>query len=234
MNLRSLYYSLFTICCLTLVGCSSTTKLTSSLKKDGITPKAYQKLAVVVMSPKVSNRAIVEQDLALDFNSRGVKSIPTYDIFPFAGTPETVKKVYSNPEDLQAFVRERIHRNNIDAILIIALYDIHQEERYVQGSSVSIGVAAPGYYDPMYPTYGYSYYGYYSYAYGTVYSNGGYYETTTTYFIESNLYDIESEDLLWTGTLEVKHPKYIQDESKIFANLIVNEVFKMAELLPSK
>ena len=163
----------------------------------------------------------MEQDLAEAFSIKGVKSSPTYSIFPFAGSPEVVKNAYEDPEELHALVIEKVLKNKIDALLIIGVYDIQKEERYVGGTSLSVGVAAP------------TYYGYYSYAYSTVYSSG-YYETASTYFIESNLYDVETEGLLWMATLEVESPEHIQDESKVFADLIVNAVIKDKVLQPSK
>ena len=66
-------------------GSSKNTKLTASMSREGFQARPYQKLAVIVMSPKLNNRAIVEQDLAVTFATKGIKSIPTYDIFPFAG-----------------------------------------------------------------------------------------------------------------------------------------------------
>ena len=190
------------------------------------------------MAPILNNRAIVEQDLALTFSEKGVKSTPTYVIFPFAATPELVESAYEDPEELQAFVRRRINDNNIDALLIITVFDEKKESRYVGGSSVSIGVAAPGYQgmgasqylDPNVPTYKYSYMGYYGYSYATVYGTEGYYKTTSTYFIECNLYDVASESLIWTGQTITKVPESVNRQSKQFATTVVDAIIKIGAI----
>jgi len=160
------------------------------------------------MSPKLNNRAIVEQDLAITLCDKGyqIKSIPMYDIFPFAGDKELAGQIAADilddPDQLKAYVKKRIYDKNINVLLIISVFDVAQEQLYVGGSSISVGVSAPAtgtigsglnpagypYLDPNVPAYQYNFTGYYYYAYSTVYSSGGYYETTTTYFLETNLY----------------------------------------------
>ena len=125
------------------------------------------------------------------------------------------------------------------------MFDVNKEQRYVGGSSISVRVSAPAtgttgpglnpagypYLDPNVPTYQYNFTGYYYYAYTTVYEKGGYYETTTTYFLETNLYDIESENLIWTGQVTTT-PQSVNEESQIFATMIVDEIMKMGVIKP--
>jgi len=68
-----------------LMGCSKTTTMIASWKRPDFVAKKYQKLGVVVFSPRMSSRAIVETDMAYEFRVRGVKAIGTFDVFPFAG-----------------------------------------------------------------------------------------------------------------------------------------------------
>jgi hypothetical protein len=233
-----------------LSGCGSAkTKLTASMSREGHQPQPYQKLAVLVMSPKLNNRAIVEQDLAITFATKGIKSIPTYDIFPFAGDSQLreqlTKDRFKNPEEVHAYVRKRIYDNNIDALLIISVFDVAKEERYVGGSSISVGVSAPAaggtgpglnpagypYLDPNVPAYQHNFTGYYYYAYSTVYESGGYYETTTTFFLETNLYDIETEQLIWTGQITTT-PQSVNEESQVFATMVVDEIMNKGVIKP--
>ena len=174
----------------------------------------------------------------MTFGEKGVKSTPTYAIFPFAATPDLVKSAYEDPEELEAFVRRRIYDSNIDALLIITVFDEKKESRYVGGSSVSVGVSAPGYQgmgasqylDPNVPTYKYSYMGYYGYSYATVYGTEGYYKTTSTYFIECNLYDVASEKLIWTGQTITKVPESVNRQSKQFATTVVDAIIKIGAI----
>ena len=211
-----------------IVGCSPATKILASWNRTDTEPKKYKKLGVVVLSPKISNRAIVESALAMKFRSKGVKAIATFDIFPLAGKIDKVREKMDE-ETIQEKVRQQVARHELDALFILALMDKQQETHYVEGSSFSIGGPMYGY--PNYPVYGYPYYGYYSYAYTSIYSPG-YYETTTTLFVESNLYDVASENLMWSAQTETKNPTDIEKEAENFADLIVNQILTDEALKP--
>jgi hypothetical protein len=110
--------------------------------------------------------------------------------------------------------------------MIVALLDKEKEQKYVQGASVGVGMP-----------YGYggyrgSYYGYYGYASGAVYSSG-YYTTSTSYFIEANLYDVKSSQLIWTASTRTTDPSDLEYEAKNFARIIVDDLLKK-EVLAGK
>jgi hypothetical protein len=210
------------ILAVSLAGCSrSATKINASIKTTKEEPKQFKRLAVLVLSPVMSNRAIIEIALDDKLSAMGVNSITTFDIFPFAGDRELLAKMDLQGDALRNKVKEKVKTHEIDALMIVSLLDAKQEERYVQGSSIS--VVGPAYYS-AYPVYGYNYYDYYHYAYATIYDKG-YYKTTTTYFVETNLYDTTTEKLIWTGQSETKDPDSIEKEANNYAKLIANELF---------
>lgn len=200
-------------------GCVATQML-GSLKVGDAEPKKYQKLGVVVLSPKMYNRSLMETEVASELRAKEIKAIITYDIFPFAGKMEEIKE-NMDQDAIQKKVRERVAANNLDALLIITLLDKEKETRYVEGSSFSMGA----------PIYGYPYYGYYGYAYSTVYSPG-YYTTSTKYFVETNLYDVATEKLIWTGQTKTEDPTSIEKEAPNFADIIVKEMLEKKALTP--
>jgi hypothetical protein len=205
-----------------LSSCSrSATKINASIKTTTEEPKKFNRLAVLAMLPKMSSRATIEVAMDDKLTALGVRSMATFNVFPFAGNKEVLDKMDLHGEALRAKVRERVKTYEIDALMTISLLDAKKEERYVQGSSLTI--SGPAYYS-AYPEYAYSYYDYYAYAYTTVYDRG-YYTTTTTYFLEINLYDIATENLIWTAQTKTKDPSSIEKEAKNFANLVVNELF---------
>jgi len=196
-----------------------TTELIGSLKTSEDEPKKYQKLGVVVLSPQMYNRATVEMALAEKLRSKGTKAIATFDIFPLVTKMAEIKEGRMSQDEIQQKVRQRVNDNKLDAVLIVTVLDKQKETRYVEGSSFSLGA----------PVYGYPYYGYYGYAYSTVYSSG-YYETSTKYFIESNLYDVATEKLIWTGQTKTDNPESIEKEAPEFADIIVTEMFEKKAL----
>jgi hypothetical protein len=218
--MKYIFYSL--VFMVILSGCSrSATKINASIKTTTIEAKKYNRLAILAMFPVMSNRAIVELAIDDKLEALGINSMTTFDVFPFAGDKEVLDKMNLSGDALREKVKEKIKTYEIDALMTISLLDAKQEERYVQGSSLTI--SGPAYYS-SYPEYGYHYYDYYAYAYSTVY-NRGYYTTTTTYFIEINLYDISTEKLIWTGQSKTVDPQSVEKEAKNFANLVANELF---------
>ncbi len=203
------------------LGCGPSTKLMTSLEAPEVQPKKYNKLAVLAFLPARTNRAVVEEAVEQALLDEGIKGRVTFDMFPLAGDRDIIEKMDLNPEELKAVIRQKVTDNNIDGLLTISLLDTQSEERYVEGASFTVGV-------PLYavdPIYAYTYYDYYTYAYRTV-SKPGYYVQSTTYFLESNLYDIASERLLWTGQTKTKDPSSIAKEAIAFGKIIVQDILR--------
>jgi len=199
--------------------CKST-ELIGSWKKADVEAKSYENIGVVLLSPKVSNKAMIETEVASALREKGIKAKATFDIFPFAGKRELIEEMDLDKDKLRDYVRKRVNRFSFDGLLIISLLDEQQESRYNQGSSFSFA----------YPAYGYNYYGYYSDIYYSVYTPG-YYTTKSTYFVESNFYDVATENLIWTGQTKTKDPSSISKEAKIFAEMIVKEILNKNALV---
>jgi len=202
-----------------LVSCSPSTKISSSIKTSVEPPKQYQKIGIIAMVPKVENRATVEVALVETCIEKKIKAIATFGIFPFAGKTQELRKTLDEKEVKEIFKR-RVNEYHLDAVLIITILDKRKETQYVPGNSFSVGI----------PVYGYNYYNYYSYAYSTVYSPG-YYVTNSSYFVESNLYDVATEKLIWTGQTKTENPESIEVESSRFAKLIINELLSKKAII---
>jgi hypothetical protein len=185
---------LFLTCavCMILAGCASTS-FTYVFKSANYDLGSYKKLAVLALLPNDQARVLVENAMVASLKSKGIHAVTTWSEFVFANKPEVIKEAKLTEEKRKEIIRQKVTENHIDALLIITKFNSKTEQRYVPGSSVSVGIGMPGY-----PVYGYSYYGYYSYAYNII-SEPGYYENIATYFVETNLYDVASEKLLWTG-----------------------------------
>ncbi len=217
VSMKALFYF---IALLMVVSSCRSTELIGSWKREDIPAKSYKDIGIIVMTPNMSTRSIVESDIAIILAQKGIKASPTFDIFPFAAKRELFEEV--DAEEMREHVKERVTKFGFEALLIVAVLNQETETRYNQGSSFSFAV----------PAYQYNYYGYYQYAYATI-SAPGYYTTKTTYFLESNLYDVASEELIWTAqTKTKKDASSIHKESQVFANIIVQEILKKQALQP--
>lgn len=214
MNLR---YFVLTVFAFTFLGCSSSLKMLGKWSDDSFDPRKYENVGVVVLSPNVNAKAIVETDLATELRSKNIKATPTFDVFAFAGNDETLAEIYKglSEEAIQEKIRERVNKFEMDALVIVTVLDSKKETR-ANGGGVSLGVAAP---------YSYNYAGYYSYAY-TAISTPTYYTTTTTYFVESSVFDVATENLVWSGQSKVINPEELGKKSEQFAAMIVSEMLQ--------
>jgi hypothetical protein len=211
------YLKPFIVLFVVLTACSATSMLASWNQKD-VPPHKYGRIAIVVISPNTQTRATVEDALSAQFKSRKINADPTFNTFPMAGQ---IGQIDIDTAVLQQKIRERVTANHFEGLLTIVLLDKQKEQRYVEGSSISIAA----------PVYGYPYYGYYSYAYQTVYTSG-YYVNSTSYFLESNLYDVASGKLIWTAQTKTENPSSIEAEAPNYARIIVDDLLTKKVIAP--
>lgn len=163
---------------------------------------------ITVMTQNEVVKSVLENDLADAAAAKGIKSVKSYYVFGPVRTKENLP-----PKDL---VLKNIRSLGCNVIFTVVLLDQTSETRYVQGSGVSV-------YAP-YPHYGYygnfgSYYGYSS----TVYTPG-YYTEDKTYYIESNLYDANTEELLVSMQTKVANPSEIEKSGKQYTKALIQEL----------
>lgn len=221
------------------VSCGPSTKLVRSWANEEETPKSFEKLAVVALMPSSSNRYLIEREMVKDFKDDGIKAIPTYEIFPMAGRMDQIEDLIKDKEELKKKVVQKVEEHNIDALMIISVFNIEKEERYVRDRNYAMGGA--GYYGNPYMTGGMGYYGspnmrgsyynYYAYSIGTVYDTG-YYVEDLTYFLECNLYDVATEELLWTGRTKTVNMKSVEEEVIYFSQVVIKEIIKLKVIVP--
>lgn len=205
------------ICVILTTSCSPAMKMLDTWKDPSFNLKDYKSVGVVLMSPNQNTKAAAEPEIARELVKNGIKASATFDIFAFAGNSEALSEINKGltEEEINERIKGRVKKFGYDAILIMTVLDKEQEVEK-RGGNVGLGVSAPYYYN---------YAGYYSYAYSTI-STPSYYETTTTYITESNIYDVDSEKLLWSGHSKLVNPDDLDKDSKMFAEIIVNEILK--------
>lgn len=202
-----------------LFSCTNT-KLTVSWTQEHIEPKKYNNIGVSVLLPHDGNRLAVEEALAAEFKKRGINASITFYTFPLAGKKDIIQNLSLTEEELRNGIVKKIKENNIDALLTVTIFNTKTEKRYV-----SRQVGFTPYYDHTLPMYNRPYYDYYSYVYHTTYAKG-YYQTDATFFIETNLYDIDSEKLQWTAQSKTKNMNSVEEEAIVFSKIIVKDIIE--------
>jgi hypothetical protein len=131
-----------------------------------------------------------------DFD-KGVAVIKSMDVLP----PNFRKAAEKKDKEL---VLQKLREKGCDGIMTIALIDAKQETRYVQDTFNN---------SPYYPM-SMSYYGgfgtYYMYGYDNFYSPG-YYTEDKIYYLETNIFDANSEKLVWSAQSQTTNPESIED-----------------------
>ena len=100
----------------------------------------------------------------------------------------------------------------VDGVIILSLLQVKDGVRYVPWSTPY----TPG------PYYGGGYYGYYNYNYNQM--NSGYYEETTSIFLESNFYDLNSVKLLSSIQTETADPSGVDDLALSYSSTILKKL----------
>jgi hypothetical protein len=112
-------------------------------------------------------------------------------------------------------LKDALAKAGCDAVLTLALLDTKTVETYHPGTA----------YTPM--SYGYygSFYGYYDYYYPVVYTDS-YYSTDKTYYLETNLYDLASDKLIWSVQSQAENPKDLEEWFKSYSQLMMDHLQK--------
>lgn len=179
------------------------------MNQELVGKEKYQKVFLLVMTDNNATKQAVENAQAEAAKKEGVATVKSSEVFP----PNFLKGKPGKDA-----VVEKIRETGCDAIFTSALVDSKSETRYVPGTTT--------YYAP-YPRYGYygtfgGYYGYYSpYMY-----DPGYYVNDKTYFIESNLYDAETGELVWSVQSEIYNPGNLNSASREYAALLIDRLKK--------
>ncbi len=189
---------LFVLAVSAFIGCGPSTTMEKSWHEPGATVSSSgsQKVFVIGLVKDESSRRIVEDNLVKKLNGKGVAS---YTIV----TEEMVKA--AKEDALDGMLKE----GGFTHVLIVRLADIEKETSYVPGTTM-------GYYG--------GYGRYYGYGAG-MYGSPGYYTEDKNYFVETAIYSISPNKLLWTGTTKTVNPSKIGNTIDDIA-LVVTEKMK--------
>jgi len=213
--MHKLFFSFFLVMAIVVLnnGCSPSKKssievIGSWVNKEQIQGKKANSVFVVVLTQNMATRSLMEKDLAAAATAHGIKAIQSLSVLtPVTGVPDSVV--------VAAFLRQ-VKASGTNTVLIVSLLDARSETKYIPSSSYS--------YQP-YPYYGYygTYASYYASTYNTI-STPGYYITDNTYYIESNLYDVASQNILFSIQTKAVNPNDIDKASKQFTETLIEEI----------
>ena len=199
------------LCAMVLMSCGTNTQILGAWTSDDIpTDKSYEKIFIAAITPNTNVQNAVENNLASAARERGVEATTSAQTFSKTFTKD------NQPSKNE--ILDKVRGENADAIFTVTLLDQESETRYVPGSTT--------YYSPM--TYGGYYGNFYSY-YNTMYPmtyDPGYYKTDKVYYLESNLYDADTEELLWSAQSKTVNPSNIDAFARDYTQAMIDELIK--------
>lgn len=156
----------------------TTTHFTSTWREPTAQPVTLhgQRVAAFMITPIESMRRSGEDILARELSARGVAGIPGYQV--------TGAQPVRDSETL----RRQLERAGIEGSVIMRVVDRRQEVNYVPGA----------------PYYG-TMYGYWDYGWGMA-GSPGYLQTDTIVSVETLVYSVGQDKLLWGGVSETVNP----------------------------
>jgi len=179
-----------------LVACNKTTaNITQSYRNPGFEETVFKKLFVIGVAQDHDARQAFENAFTSAIADQGGTSLASWTVLP--NTEQLTK------EDFLA----AIDNGGFDGVLITRLLSIdHENTDYTAPST---------YNNPRTRYYtgggwGYGFYGFYGTTFAQVHEPG-YFETSTTVRLETNLYSVATDGLVWTGQSETIDPESIED-----------------------
>lgn len=200
-----------------LASCSPSTKIIGSWSSPEKSPTGYDKVLVTGLTESLVNRQAFEEELANSLTEDGINAESSLRLIPL-GSAKT--------DEGMAKALETIRGAGFDAILTVALLDQTSETRYIPGST---NMYFPMMYGGFYGLYS-GYYGYYN----PIISSPGYYTTDKSYYIEVNLYDAQTEALVWSSQSETTNPTNLETFAHTFAGVVVDQMIKDGQISSSK
>ena len=189
---------IFGIICLS--ACSST-KLISTWREPNkeVSLKKLNKVLVVALFQNETSRRKAEDQMVGYFYGKGVASYDYLD-----------KNISEKNENA---IREKIKKDGFDGAVTMRLLDVDKEETYSRGNI------------SRYPAYYNNFSSYYFRNWG-YYSNPGYYITTKTYTVETNVFSIKEDKIIWTGITKTTDPSGVERMTDEIGKAVFNEMVK--------
>lgn len=190
---------------LLIAGGCTTSKITSSWKAENTTPQKYNKIMVLGLI-READRTIQE-----NMENHFVNDLKGLGYNATSSLQEYGPKAFDKMDEEAAVAK--LKNSGVDAVMTIVLLDKEKERRYVAGSI---------YYSP----YGYYYnrfWGYRTALYRRIYEPG-YYITDTKYFWESNLYDMNTQKLVYSVQTQSFDPANSESLAHEYGQMIVKNM----------
>jgi len=183
-----------------LAACANTKISQSWVEPDN--KRSYDDILIIGVAKSEQNRRAYESHFVDSLRAVGTEAEASY------------KLIKSNEKIDRDTVKKAIDGMEINGILVTHMVAIDEETIY-RPSMDYMPMYGGGYYGGLYS--------YYPHVNSYV-SRPGYYTTHETYTLETNLYDVESEELVWSARSRTFSPESIQEIIVDLTKLLIKDL----------
>lgn len=188
---------------LVLSSCSSTS-LVNRWSDPEYKGPALQKILVIGIIKDDIKRRSFEQEFADLISANGRTAVASYTLMPDLESADRKEEVLAAVEKV-----------NADGVLVVTLQGVSKEQREVPPSIDYVPTAG----------FGYGMYGYYGMRHTAVYSPG-YTVTDTIVRLDTKLFAVSSEKMIWAGKTESFNPSSSQAIVSELEKLVITDMKK--------
>jgi hypothetical protein len=209
--------AIFIIAAATLAACSKTkTSIPQSYRNPGYEQTVFKKLFVIGVAENQESRQAFEDAFAKAIADEGGAAQSSWSLLP------------QSEQLTEEEIRAAIAAGNFDGVLITRLLSVDKDQEYTPASTYNN--PRTRYYSGGGGMYGYGFYGFYGTTYAKVHEPG-YFETSTTIRLETNLYSAANDGLVWTGQSDTVDPESIPDARESMTTAVAKKL-KEEKLIP--
>ncbi|MCA1766233.1 MAG: hypothetical protein LC633_08340 [Desulfobulbaceae bacterium] len=195
------------------LGACAATRLQGAWINTDYQGNGFQKILILGLSENETYRRVFENAMSHGFNQRGISAEPGYTLFP------------EQRPDQKTIARE-ISAQGFDAMMISQVTGKNTRQVYYPGETYYL--RDPYFMPPLRQRYWYDYY-YRSYE---IVREPGYVHTYKTVTVQSNIYDTQSEELIWSAVSETVVDGNIESAINSLVDTLIGKLDKMDLLRP--
>jgi hypothetical protein len=177
-----------------VLSCASTT--VTDVWKDKSYQGKPQKILVIMAARTPDMRKIFEDRFSAELENRGNNATQSY------------KSIAHEQLRDKETVKAKIKSSGVDAVLISRLIDTKTKETYMPGLTYVV------------PSFYYDWWGYYN----IVFADYGYTVDVPVSYIETNVYDVNTAKLIWSGHSNTERTEGEQQLINIFIQRIIKKL----------
>ena len=186
--MKSHYSVLLLVVAFTLSACSTVSKISGAWKNPTYGGDAFRKFLVIGVGKNVDNSRLFEETLAQALRAKGAAAASGYRVLPVVDRLS------------ESDIQQTVEQGRYDGLIVTRLLAVAQKTQYRPPRAYTVPSGSPSR----------SYFGYYSSSRRIV-REPGYLSTETVVMLETNVYDSQTAQLVWSGRSNTFDPKSVRD-----------------------